>query len=156
MEVHLIDLGAPSKKFCGYQNYPPPQYAYFRACLKKVWPGPPNGLPPTLGKISAGAHGCICIGELHLSFRSILAAGALSSYLKARLGLGFRSDLYRLKSELYIIPLDDGPWDERELVTVLGGHVPNDALIMYCTSFAFLVGLVDLVTCCILAMLLAL
>ena len=29
-----------------------------------------------------------CRGELHLSFRSILAAGALSSYLKARLGLG--------------------------------------------------------------------
>ena len=25
----------------------------------------------------------------------------------------------------YTIPLDDGTWDERELVTVLGSHVPG-------------------------------
>ena len=48
----LIDLGPPRKKLCGLQNTPPPQYAYFRACLKKYWGpftdfwGPPEGLPP--------------------------------------------------------------------------------------------------------------
>ena len=53
----LIDLGSPRKKLCGHQNYPPPRYAYFRACLKKIgaplhrffW-GPPKGLPPPLEK----------------------------------------------------------------------------------------------------------
>ena len=30
---------------------------------------------------------CICSSKLHLSLRSILAAGALSSYMKARLEL---------------------------------------------------------------------
>ena len=34
-----------------------------------------------------GGDFCICSSKLHLSLRSILAAGALSSYMKARLEL---------------------------------------------------------------------
>ena len=53
----LIDLGPPRKKnSAGFKTPPPPQYAYFRACLKKYrgpftdfW-GPPKGLPPPLEK----------------------------------------------------------------------------------------------------------
>ena len=59
----LIDLGSSRKKLWGHQNYTPPRYAYFRACLKKIWGppftdflgAPPKGLPPP-GKIPAGAH----------------------------------------------------------------------------------------------------
>ena len=74
---------------------------------------------------------CICSSKLHLSLRSILAAGALSSYMKARLDLELDhviSDLIVLIEITrcsYTIPLNDGTWDKRELVTVLGSHVPG-------------------------------
>ena len=51
----LLDLGAPRKRLYGHQNYSPPQYAYFRACLKKLW-GPSPKICPPPGKIPAGAH----------------------------------------------------------------------------------------------------
>ena len=49
--------------------------------------------------------------------------------MKARLELGRLISVLIVLIEIarcsYAIPLDDGTWDERELVTVLGGHVPG-------------------------------
>ena len=37
----------------------------------------------------------------------------------------FCSRILFIYNPSYAIPLDDGTWDERELVTVLGSHVPG-------------------------------